>query len=98
MEIKILKRISFSTSNDPTEGPRRSFWCKRKMEGHIGGKTTRYKRYNDRGKRKTERRGKVKGHEMKMTERKRKVKGHEKKVRERNRTTRWQNNKMKGMK
>ena len=62
----------------------------------TGGKTTRYKRYNDRGKRKTERRGKVKGHEMKMTERKRKVKGHEKKIREHNRTTRWQNNKNEG--
>ena len=62
----------------------------------TGGETKRYKRYNDRGKRKTERRGKVKGHEMKMTERKRKVKGHEKKIREHNRTTRWQTNKNEG--
>ena len=60
------------------------------------GETKRYKRYNDRGKRKTERRGKVKGHKKKMTERKRKVKGHEKKIREHNRTTRWQNNKNEG--
>ena len=42
----------------------------------TGGKTTRYKRYNDRGNRKTERRGKVKGYKRKMTERKRKVKGN----------------------
>ena len=38
MEIKILKRISFSTSNDPTEAPRKSIWHKRKMERAQGEK------------------------------------------------------------
>ena len=71
------------------------FGTRGKWKG-TGGEAKRYKRYNDRGKRRTERRGKVKGHEMKMTERKRKVKGHEKKIREHNRTTRWQNNKNEG--
>ena len=76
--------------------PQEEVFGKRVKWKGTGQETKRYKRYNDRGKRKTERRGKVKGHEMKMTERKRKVKGHEKKIREHNRTTRWQNNKNEG--
>ena len=76
----------------PQEGV---FGTRRKWRG-AGGNTTWYKRYNDRGKRKTERRGQVKGHKRKMTERKRKAKGHEKKIKGCNRTTIWQNNQNEG--